>query len=139
MARRGNFSLQALEVDKYLKAVKDEAREIMQDIAVGGKWEMERVIETSTTPTGEARAERGGHPGRIDSGNMIDEVEARVEEYPDGFAAVWGWPDPQDYYLLQNDGTEANGLHPGVPEMEALEQSLSLSEMDIAAKLRGMS
>ena len=75
-----------------------------------GKDAMKRIIETSITPTGEDRAARGGHPGRIDSGNMLDQVRHDIHvrgDFPEDRAHIgeWGWLDGHEkYFEIQEDG-----------------------------------
>ena len=132
MAASSRFRVADLGVEKWVKAVRDRARAEMADIAEGGEFDMKQTIETAVTDTGAARAGSGGHPGRIDTGYMYDHVGHRLEEYDDGFAAIWGWSDPEDYFLLQEYGTDQ------IDPMEALDRSLNLAEMDLRAKLKGM-
>lgn len=74
-----------------------------------GKQRMTDVIEFSTTPTGEARAARGGHPGRVETGQMLDDVRHDVHVRGNlenrHHIGEWGWLDGHEkYYEIQEDG-----------------------------------
>lgn len=88
-----------------------------------GHQRMREIIEMSTTPTGDERASRGGHPGRIDSGNMIDEVKHDIHAI--GATAgsrvhvgEWGWLDGHEkYFEIQEDGWR------NIAAMDSIQQS----------------
>lgn len=75
-----------------------------------GHQRMLQIIETSTTPTGDERAAHGGHPGRIDTGNMIDQVRHDIHTLGATaenrvFIGEWGWLDGHEkYFEIQEDG-----------------------------------
>lgn len=86
------------------------ARDIVEEATLEGEDHMKEIIETSVTKTGEKRAESGGHPGRIDSGDMIDAVQSNVDLIGQSrIEGSWGFEregeglDP--YFLYQNYGT----------------------------------
>lgn len=127
-------ALRQLEADiaRWREETRESAVELMEDIAQGGEDEMEAVIETSITPTGLERAEReGGYPGRIVTDNMRNAIEHSVEVSGDEIVAKWGWPDPEEYFIIQDQGLN------GIEGMEAVERSLNLAELDLQAWLRG--
>ncbi|MGO2150797.1 MAG: hypothetical protein ACTH32_06305 [Microbacterium gubbeenense] len=137
----GNFRASFEAASKELTAKMEQWRDgihaqvvsEMEDIAEGGAWEMQRIAESSVTPTGMKRAEmRGGHPGRIDSGNMVDAIEHRVEIHDTTIEAIWGWFSPDEYFLEQEHGTAR------IEAMESVQQSLDISEQDLIAKLDGL-
>lgn len=77
-----------------------------------GRAKMLEIIESTTSATGEARAARGGHAGRIDTGNMIDAVKHDVHHIGSTPASrvhigEWGWlEDFEGYFGLQDQWDE---------------------------------
>jgi len=88
--------------------------EAVHEAVTDGENAMRLRIESAVTPTGEARAAKGGHPGRIDSGDMIHDVSSDVtaDLGPNGGEIVgrFGWLDVSEfdtsYYAAQEYGTE---------------------------------
>jgi hypothetical protein len=79
---------------------------------------MLKTIDESTTPTGAARARRGGEPGRIDTGKMRKRVWARANKTGAGrYRADVGWLDGiPGYAIFQEHGTRG-----GIVAMNALQ------------------
>lgn len=124
-------SVQA-NLETITERTRDRLAAEMQDIAEGGEFEMRRIIEISVTDTGLKRAERGGHPGRIETGEMIDSVTHDVTIERDRITAEWGWiSNAHTYFLEQEHGTAQ------IAAMDAIGQSLEISEQDLIAKLDG--
>ncbi|MBT2484862.1 MULTISPECIES: hypothetical protein [unclassified Microbacterium] len=98
----------------------DFAHGIIEDATLFGEDRMKEIIETAITRTGAERAATsGGHPGRIDSGNMIDDIQSNIDLF--GGSRVegsWGWElGLEIYYLYQEYGTA------DIEGMMALQQS----------------
>jgi hypothetical protein len=80
---------------------------------------MQEIITASTTKTGEERAARGGGaPGRIDTGDMFNDVKSTTVKEGGIITGKFGWIfRPQDYYATQD-----NTPYSGKPPMHALLQ-----------------
>lgn len=88
----------------------------LQSIASEGVTTIRQIILSSTTPTGEARAAKGGKPGRYDTGNMFKNVRMRLRKRAKGFTAFVGWIEGKPgYAIFQEMGTKN-----GVRAMEAI-------------------
>jgi hypothetical protein len=133
MAWKG-FDIDGLEhtVTALLDELEVDARTILDDIAREAVGEMQRIIETAITETGLIRAARGGHPGRIDTGNMLDDVARALETGADGSVMVtWGWVyEVQDYYLRQEHGDSR------ITAMSALQQTFTNAREKLHDRLR---
>lgn len=95
----------------------------LEDAVLHGEDRMREVIETAVTATGIDRAASGGHPGRIDTGNMLDAVGSNITGSDrDTVIGEWGWVNGvEDYFLYQDLGDEAFGVK--FEGMQALRQS----------------
>lgn len=84
------------------------AVDAMEETAIEGRDDMLRTIVTSVTPTGEERAAKGGGiQGRVDTGQMYEDVDYQVEYNAHEIVARWGWTrDFKDYYGYQDAGTK---------------------------------
>lgn len=82
------------------------AESIMNKLAVEGATEMASNFEKATTKTGLLGVAAGWRefPGRHVTGHMIDEIKSSVTHDDDTWIARWGWPDPEIYFLDQEDG-----------------------------------
>lgn len=103
----------AAQIERFFEAKIDDirrtAQDAVEDATIVGHDKMIQIIESSTTPTGEDRAGRGGHPGRIETGNMVDDVESNIDvlEHGDLIRGSFGWiSDLAAYYGYQEDGTD---------------------------------
>lgn len=79
---------------------------------------MREIVRTSVTPTGEERATRGGQPGRIDTGKLINGLRSRVrmgEGKAQRFSMFVGWIDGKPGYAIFQE----HGVQGGVKGMEA--------------------
>lgn len=140
-ARKGSFNALAEDLHTFYEGKIDDAMragtEAAHDATFEGYLAMLRIIETAVTETGQARAAAGGHPGRIDSGDMYDGVNANTWVKPGGDSAggTWGWLDGlEDYFLIQENGSEQfNVLFKG---MGALRGSYIVAREDFLARLR---
>lgn len=100
------------DLEDYIRQTYEEARRAasgaVEDATLHGEDRMREIIELSTTPTGDARAARGGHPGRIDSGDMIDDIESNIDAVgQDRIVGSYGWINGlEPYYAFQELGAE---------------------------------
>lgn len=130
------------EIKKLAAAVVRKPEEIMvkyyfqqvQRIAFEARRIMLKIIEEAETPTGRARALKGGKPGRIDSGNMASKVWARVyKTNRGGVAATVGWLDGRPgYTIFQEHGTRR-----GIVAMNALQAAGDYIEQEMDKLARG--
>ena len=138
---RGSFTALADDLKSFYGGKIDKAMEAGTDAAHDATFEgylaMLRIIEESVTGTGEARAGRGGHPGRIDSGAMHDAVNANTWVKPGGESAggTWGWIDGfEDYFLYQEKG--ADEFNVAFRGMQALNGSYVIAREDFLRRLQ---
>lgn len=126
-ATRGAFSALASDIRTHFEGQIDKARQIghdaVEDAVLHGEDRMREVIETAITKTGLDRANSGGHPGRIDSGDMIDAVGSNITGTdPDTIIGEWGWVNGfEDYFIYQDRGDELFGVK--FEGMQAIRQS----------------
>lgn len=123
----GSFSAAFGDIQRFLErhveGIENQASDALLEAGDAGHDRMLEIIETTTSATGEARAGRGGHPGRIDTGNMIDSVMSDniIKGSGDNrsYITTWGWLNNfEDYFGLQDQW-------PGLPAgaMNAIQQS----------------
>jgi hypothetical protein len=106
--------------DQLAAQLTDLAYEIIEDATLYGEDRMMEIIRTAITMTGMQRAAAyGGDPGRIETGDMIDDIQSNIDMV--GKSRVegsWGWElGLQLYYLYQEYGTQ------DIEGMKALQQS----------------
>lgn len=90
----------------------------IEEATLYGEERMIEILESSVTRTGLERAARGGHPGRIDTGQMLDDIGTGIYEVGGRREGEWGWIHGlEDYYLYQEYGAG------NLPAMSALQQS----------------
>lgn len=88
--------------DQLLQVIYDA----VEDATLHGEDRMIEILESAVTRTGEERASRGGHPGRIDSGTMRDAISSGIYETGGRVEGEWGWLDEVlDYFGYQEEGT----------------------------------
>lgn len=95
------------------------SEEIIEDATLFGEDRMKEIIETAITATGQQRQASGGHPGRIETGNMIDDIQSNIDLIGNNrIEGSWGWELAlQLYYMYQEYGTS------DIEGMRALQQS----------------
>lgn len=142
-ARKGAFVGLAGDLHTFYEGKMDEAlqagAEAAHDATFEGYLAMLRIIETAVTRTGQARAAAGGHPGRIETGNLFDDVNAETWVKPgkDSAGGTWGWLNGfEDYYIFQELGDEEfNVLFKG---MQALRGSYVEAREDFLRRLTAL-
>ncbi|WP_406245794.1 hypothetical protein ACI7YT_12190 [Microbacterium sp. M] len=89
--------------DRLIEVIHDA----VEDATLHGEDRMIEILETAVTKTGLERAERGGQPGRIDSGDMRDAISSGIWGPRDThIEGEWGWlKEVLDYFLYQENGT----------------------------------
>lgn len=121
---RNSVTLAIGDIEKWIQTtlvemLLDIAQEIIEDVTLGGEDRMREIIEAAVTSTGERRMQSGGHPGRIDSGNMIDDVSSDIDLIgKHEVEGTFGWINAlEQYYLYQEYGTN------DIDAMRALQQA----------------
>ena len=127
------------DLQTQLKAQRDDMGEmllsVLREIVQEAREEMLRGVESAVTPTGLARAEQGGHPGRIETSKMIDSISEKVGVEDKSLYGEWGWLDFQDtaddsYFLYQEYGTDR------IEKMWALFNSWAWASPELGKRLR---
>lgn len=119
------FEYKAPDMDALVKGVERWGEQIEQllidvieEATLYGEERMVEILESSVTRTGMERAARGGHPGRIETGDMLDDIGIGIYETEGRREGEWGWiHGVEDYYLYQEHGAG------NIPAMTALQQS----------------
>jgi hypothetical protein len=126
-------------IEGWRDGVYRDALQAMEDTADDGAERVREIIHLSTTDWGYARTQGVGgeprpYPGRIESGEMLNDVDSRVEELGDGvIEAKWGWADPEDYYWIQEYGFDA--FETKIAPMHSLATSLDEAEIALQERL----
>lgn len=94
--------------DNARQTTREVAREAAEAFASAVMETMNTVFENAVTPTGQRRAERrGGHPGRIDTGRMVDAISHDIEEHGTVTVSRAGFVNEQlAYFAIQAGGSE---------------------------------
>ena len=130
----------ASQIDGWVEGIHHQAESEMKDLAEGGEFEMRRIIETSETPTGRARAAAGqGVAGRIKTGEMIGLVEQKSGKKGEGtYFAEWGWLEDLSSFnrmKFQNQETRTGADYDA---MQSVHNSFEMTVEDFAEKLKGL-
>lgn len=123
------------EIHAIIDEIEHDVRQILDDITREAVADMQRIIESTTSKTGEARQAAGqGFAGRIDTGRMRDDVARALETDMDGaVVGTWGWVyNLDEYYLAQEHGTRSIGA------MSALQGSYVAAREKLRDRLRDM-
>lgn len=113
------------------KALQSGADDVVEDAAEYGAAQMRYFI--STRGTGYVgRGARAIPEGRIDTGQMIDDVGiGNIRHNPSGVAVNFGWVgNVEDYYRLQEDGFK------NVPPMHALLDASIMTRVYFYGKIK---
>lgn len=107
--RRATFDINLLErqIQGRVESIVDDLVSEMEDIVEQGAEDMQRVIDTAVTPTGERRVATGAgaHAGRRESDEMYRDVKSEVQRNGNVIVGRFGWIDDyQEYYGAQEDG-----------------------------------
>lgn len=132
-SRRAQFNIPLLrdQIEGRLDRLMDGLEEEMELVVREGADDMQRIIDTAVTPTGEARVAAGGqHAGRRETDAMYQAVKSEVEREGDRtIVGRFGWIDEyKDYFGIQNDGFG------NLAGMDAIGQSYAKAE----DRLRGV-
>jgi len=138
-----SFTIQAAMEDlrdQYLAHVdrmRDDLFDMMAELSDKGKARMIEILEAAVTQTGFERATRGGHPGRVETGQMRDAIESDADIDGDEIVAEWGWLEAvKAYFLVQEHGAEVFGVQ--FEGMHALRGSYLEMREELLARLKGM-
>ncbi len=119
---RGAFDVRGLmaRVEAWGEGVTESAEAALQHHVRLAAEDYEQEIIDAHTKTGIARAAAGGNgPGRIDTGEMIGDVDWAVYRDGDEIVGEWGFVGPlEDYYLAQEHG------HGHTPAIDGLPRTL---------------
>jgi len=118
-AGRGMYSLQ-IEVKQRGENLKAEAARALELSVEEGAIETQDLLEKATTPTGDRRAERGGFPGRHDTGNMVGSISYGLQNARAKIMwGFFGWAKGDfERYMRDQDLGEGN-----IPAARALPQA----------------
>lgn len=138
MAANGyrGFNIQGLtaRIEAWGDAVEREAQSALEGVAAEAAEGVREIIHTAVTATGEARAASGrGVAGRIESEDMLNAVDHSVTEEGDETVAKWGWENAEDYFLIQEYGSEE--FNTNIAGMDALGQTFAKATDKFEAEL----
>jgi hypothetical protein len=102
---------------------------IVEETVLQGQQDQITILENAVTKTGLARQEEGGQPGRDLSGHMIAEIGSDVTTSGNTVSGSWGWDNPEEYFLQQDDGFER------IPAAHSLFGSFTANREDFYAKV----
>lgn len=106
----------------HLEDLAEFCEQVVRDATLLGESRMMQILASAVTATGLARASRGGHSGRIDTGQMLEDISSRVDADEHGTVGTWGWINyVMAYYLYQEYGDE--NFHVRFQGMKALQGS----------------
>ena len=114
MSARGKSGVEVFDVTAlrggivaWGNGIRDAAEKALESVADDAANDMRVAMISATTPTGEDRARAGGIAGRYDTGQMHDDVEAKVFRDGKDIVLRWGWLSRfQAYYGFQERGTK---------------------------------
>lgn len=117
-------------IEVWAEDVEDQVMVDMEDVAFEGANGVQRMITDAHTETGYSREAAGdGEPGRVESGDFRADVTHSVERIGDTVTAKWGWDNPEDYYMYQEEGTRF------IEGVDALQTTLEIAANDMGARL----
>lgn len=126
-------SIRAALSDK-IAALQGDMLTAIDTAADEGSQFVQEGLRTAVTRTGLARqATRGGEPGRIETGEMIESVMGEPVIAGDGdYEARFGWSHPQDYFSQQEWGDPDERI----PPAHALFQAFTQVRLDTEERLK---
>lgn len=146
MAKVGN-----LEAWGHMKvrALNDRVAEAMEDIAEEGQQLVQEYINTRGTANPEYggktswkktyRGKSGPSKGRVNSGQMLADIESRFSRTTDVFIGSFGWLDHyEEYYGLQEVGFEHEGTGEHIAGMFAMADAKDIMFDRFKKKMRGV-
>ena len=94
-------------VERWGEQLEALVHDALEDATLLGEDRMIEILESAITKTGLERAERGGHPGRVETGTMRDAISSGIWPGRNGSReGEWGWlNEVLAYYLFQENGT----------------------------------
>lgn len=131
-------TLDVLEVK--VKAHRDEivanATEALRITLEEGAVMTQDLLEDAHTRTGLAREERGGFPGRHDSGNMVGSISytEKFSKLAKIISGAFGWfPGEFEQYMRDQDLGEGD-----IPAARALPQASAQAETNFKRRMRAV-
>src|SRR5690606_16154366 len=85
---------------QHVDRLRDDLFDMMTELSDKGKARMIEILEAAVTQTGFERAMRGGHPGRVEFGDMRDAIGSDAGIDGDEIIAEWGWLEAVQAYFL---------------------------------------
>ena len=109
-----------------------EVREAVADAGNEGATEMRQMISTRATAKG---GRNPSHPGRVDTGDMLNSVKSKSSSGAGGVRAQFGWLGGGPKYFLYQEGgfRHRNGVD--VAGMYALADSFELVTEELKHKI----
>lgn len=95
------------QLEAMMRAVPEETRNVLSEIGLESKEEMQRIIRESTSPFGLIRRQygMGRSAGREDTGEMYDSVAYTTEIAADRISVRVGWLyNFKEYFGFQENG-----------------------------------
>lgn len=124
------------------KSIMGEIEDALEESLNEGADEMRGMIESRGTGNQWSRpgpsGRTGSYPGRVDSGNMLNDVESQISDRGDNYVEGWlGWKDNSPlYYRLQENGFNHRLAGRDIPGMMALRDAAEETEKILEDKLR---
>lgn len=137
----GGPSSIAAWLEARVEAIKEQAIEIVERSVAEGAADQAAILDAprSFTFTGRQRVTsgEGQFAGRHLTGAMIDSIDHSVEvdDNLDGFTITgnWGWPNPADYVIDQDNGTaKIAAAHSLVDSFEKTKETFKQRVEDLA-------
>jgi hypothetical protein len=102
-----NLTIIASKLQQTMPQLVEEAQTIVQETVLQGQQQQIQALERAVTKTGIERQEKfGGQSGRDLTGHMINEIDSDMTTSGNNVKGGWGWNDPEQYFLQQDDGFE---------------------------------
>lgn len=112
--RNGDFNLLATKIRHIPDQMLDDLEPLMQRTAKTGAELMEGFIKTRGTV-------KSGKKGRIETGEMLDNVDSEIFRQGNTITARWGWLNKwEDYFRYQEQGFTNTWSREDVEPMHAL-------------------
>lgn len=105
---QGNSNLTIImdKLEQTVPQLVEGGRVIVEETVLQGQQQQIQALEDAVTKTGLERQAQGGQPGRDLSGHMIAAIDSDTTVSGNTVSGGWGWNNPEDYFLQQDDGFE---------------------------------
>lgn len=120
------------ELNGIPEDIANEAQDLVSEAMNIGAETQRRIIETSGTA-------KSGKSGRIETGLMLNSVQsAGADRVGNTIEGKFGWRDPEEYYMYQDDGFTHYLSGEDIVPMHALLQGFVKAREHVRAGLRRM-